>query len=126
VCYAFLRWLQLDPDYDFDKIEAWEQAGKLLFVKTPAFGAEFNFPTFDGWARSLSEDKAGSANFEVYAKTMFNFVKNLYPDFKFLSLAEYVGPLEGPERQGSVLSYIMDLRRAVEYRIGQDRAHYPR
>lgn len=127
VCYAFLKWLQLDPYYDFDKIEAWEQApGKLLFVKTPEFGAKFNFPTFDEWARTISADEAQSVTFDVYAKTMFNAVKKLYPNFQFMSLAEYLGPLSGADRQEAVLSYIMDLRRAVEYRINQDRAHYTR
>jgi hypothetical protein len=127
VCHAFLQWLQLDPAQDFKKIEVWrrEAAGaspaELMFFKTPKFGAKFNFPAFDTWVASLKGEQPSR---EVYAQTMRNVVETLYPAFQFSSVEDYLSMM--PDRESGAMSYAMDLRRAVEYRLSQDRARYPR
>lgn len=128
VCNAFLQWLQLDPARDFNKIEAWHKEAvgsspaELMFFKTPKFGSKFNFPAFDTWMGSLSDPQLASR--EKYAQTMRSVVETLFPNFQFSSVEDYLSMM--PDRESGAMSYAMDLRRAVEYRMSEDRARYPR
>ncbi len=126
VCYAYLRWLRLDPEADFDKIEAWEQGRELLFVKTQNFGDVLNFPSFDKWVRSLNDAEAQGASFERYAATMFRFIKEQYPELNVQSLAEYARAFANQDPQSTVLQYLMDIRHATDNHIHQQRVNYLR